>query len=202
MTTPGIEPATFEFLMQCLNQIPHRVPPRYCRPPPKTKAQWFTYCPPTLKCGSMPYPAFSSGSSEWSVFSTRNLRSYYFVPSAYNHWPDSKTIFRCLSRLRFLVRVAGACSNKMSYARPAEARICVEFVVEKYHWGKSPPSTSFLTCQLSYRQYFIFIDLSAVGWTLGLLAAVAVSERHRITHQRGAKKSNVTRTCTYTKPRE
>jgi hypothetical protein len=169
---------------------------------PKTNAPWFIYCPPTLKCGAMPYPAVNSGSSEWTAFSSRNLRSYYFVPSAYDHWLDSKTICRCLRRLRFLVRVAGACSNKMSCARLAEARICVEFVVDKCHWDRSLPSTSFLTCQLSYHQYFIYIHLPAVGWTLGLLAAVVVSERHRITQQRGSKQRNVKQTCTYTGPRE
>ena len=90
----------------------------------------------------------------------------------------------------------------MSYARPAEARICVEFVVDKWRWGRPPPSTSFLTCQLSYHQYFIFIHLSVVGWTVGLLAAVEVSERPRITQQRGSKKRDVKETCTYTGPRE
>jgi hypothetical protein len=79
----------------------------------------------------MSYPALNSGRSEITVFSTRNLRSYYFVPSAYNRWLDSKTICRCLSRLRFPVRAAEACSCKMSYARTAEARICVEFVADK-----------------------------------------------------------------------
>jgi len=150
----------------------------------------------------MSYPALNSGSSEWTAFSTRNLRSYYFVPSAYDHWLDSKTICRCLSRLRFMVRVAGACSNKMSFARPAEARICVEFVVDKWRWSRSLPSTSFLTCQLFYHQYFIFIHLSVLGWTLGLLATVAFSERPGITQQRGSKQCNVKETCTYTEPRE
>jgi len=168
----------------------------------KKKAQWYIYCPPTLKCGAMPYPTLSSGSSEWTAVSTRNLRSYSFAPSAYDHWLDSKAICRCLRRLRFLVRIAGACSNKMSCARLAEAWICVEFVVDKCHWDRSLPSTSFLTCQLSCHQYFIFIHLPAVGWTLGLLAAVVVSERHRITQQQGSQQSNVKQACTYTGPRE
>jgi hypothetical protein len=137
----------------------------------------------------------NSGRSERIAFSTRNLRSYYFVPSAYDYWLDSKTICRCVSRLRFLVRVAGACSYKTSYARPAEARICMKFVVDKCHWDRSLPSTSFLTCQLSYHQYFIFIHLSTVGWTLGLLAAFAVAERDRITQQRSAKQRNVKQAC-------
>jgi hypothetical protein len=129
----------------------------------------------------MPYPALNTRRSERTVFSTGNLRLYYFVPSTYDHWLDTKKILvcRCLGRLRFLIRIVGACSNIMSYARPTKARICVEFVVDKWHWDRSLPSTSFLTCQLSYHQYFIFVHLSAVGWTLDLLAAVAVQRDTR-----------------------